>query len=124
MRSLILAAAFIISGMTALHAADEKELSAHAKAARDFSFDGTKMGTSIEEFMKQHPNATEFKETDRKAGLVCLGTKSDVALGCTYRLFDGKLYEFRIIYEAKDVAKIGGPDVFAKRLSDTFWTNA
>jgi hypothetical protein len=123
MRTLILAAAVVMSLTTYLQA-DDKELSAYAKAARDFSFEGTKMGTSLADFKKKHPDAIDQSTySDSKVGAVCLGAVADAASACSYSFFDDKLYQVQIHYEAKDVARIGGKAVLINRLMDKFGPN-
>ena len=119
MAKLLLTLASVLFS-TVLTVADEvPKLDKKEVTARDFSFEKTKLGTTLEEFKKRYPDAREV-ESDKKLGTVLLGQQAESAHICGYAFFDGKLYEMRIAYNSKDIEKMGGFTVLTDRLVSKF----
>jgi len=91
------------------------------KAARDFAFEKTKLGTSLTDFKKRFPTAELIKEnSDPKLKLACYMADANSATFCGYYFLDDKLYEMRIGYVARTVNKLGGWEVLLEKLVEKF----
>lgn len=98
-----------------------QEPSEYEKAARDFNFEGTKLGISLQDFQQQVTNASELKERSRPEwGLKCLFAKPKTAAGVTYSFFEQKLYQIQIIYEMSIINRMGGVEILRNKLLAKF----
>ncbi len=96
---------------------------AQEKAARDFAFDGVRMGMPLAEFKKAHPTLPTLKDgCDEAGGVVCYGLDSEKASACLFYFCDGALIKTRVMYFADLLDKMGGSAPIAKQLLKKFGT--
>lgn len=101
-----------------VHAADN-EITKHEKAAQDFSFEKTKLGTSLAEFKKRFPKAELLLEhKDKKFGVVAYAQLSEAGPVCGYYFFEGRLFKIRVPYT--DVDALGGLSGLIERLVEKY----
>jgi hypothetical protein len=95
------------------------KLSDEARAAREFTFEKTALGSSLDDFKKRYPNAAE-RESDHNVGHVLLIANAESATVCGYAFFENRLYQMRVIYSAEAIDKLGGINTFMDRLKKKF----
>ena len=88
-------------------------------AIKDFAFEGLKIGATYSEIKAKYPDI-EFdkKNSDSKVGLAVWDSYSPkTADVVTFSLFNGKLYEIRVMYFVKTLNKIGGSTTVYDKLA-------
>ena len=88
--------------------------------AKDFQIEGISLSMTPAQFKKLHPAAIEGKETDKKIGIMQLLIQGEKATMISVHIFEDKIYEIRIGYDAERVNKLGGDSVLIDRLTAKF----
>ena len=97
------------------------DLTEEAKAARDFTFEKIKLGSSLKDFKKQFPNASyQVDLSDPKLKVAVFLQDSESAAFTRVEFLDEILYEIRVIYNIEKVNKLGGDSVLLDRLIKKF----
>jgi hypothetical protein len=77
--------------------------SAKEKAARDFAFERTKLGSSYDDFVKRYPKAFKLeKQCDPRIDLMVYLVEAQSASAASYAFFEGRLYEIKGAVRGQD----------------------
>lgn len=87
-----------------------------------FKFEGTPIGMTLTQFLKQKPAAIYDADGSEPAnGLKSyLLTQTAAADGAQCYFLDGRLYSINVIYNAERIDKMGGVEQVCKKLVSTF----
>lgn len=94
------------------------DLSKEEIAARDFSFEGVRLGIELEKFLEKHPDAEKLECSDDNLGCVRYAIKPKSARVAQYLFFKKSLFFISVDYTEDQIRDVGGEKGFVKKIKD------